>query len=325
MARRLFSPQTSAVLFVSLLALNTAGAVPVKNGFDLYASLLPSSEIVRGGPPRDGIPALTEPKFTSAAEGGFLSSDARVLGIERNGAAKAYPIAILNWHEVVNDEIGGEPIVVTYCPLCGSGMAYQAALAGNRLTFGVSGLLYNNDVLFYDHQTESLWSQLGSGAVTGPLRGQRLTPLALTHTTWADWSRRRPDTLVLSRATGFQRDYDRDPYAGEDQSPVLRFRVSQESRRYPPKEWVLGVEVDGRARAYGFSRLARFVGNRPGTFDDVAGDKLVRVHFDPENRTGWVQTQYGEEIPSVITYWFAWYAFHPDTSCFPELRSCSGK
>ncbi len=317
MKRRFSSIGLSAVLITGILVLKTADAVPIKNGFDLYGSLVPSSEIVRGGPPRDGIPALTEPKFTSAAEGGFLSSDARVLGIERHGVAKAYPIAILNWHEVVNDEIGGEAIAVTYCPLCGSGMAYQAALAGSRLTFGVSGLLYNSDVLFYDHETESLWSQLGTGAVTGPLRGQRLTPIALSHTTWADWSHRHPDTLVLSRATGFQRDYDRDPYAGEDQSPVVRFRVSKESRLYPPKEWVLGVEIDGRARAYAFSRLAKFVGNRPGTFDDIAGDKLVRVHFDPEHRTGWVRTQSGEEIPSVITYWFAWYAFHPDTSVFP--------
>lgn len=304
-------------LVLVLLASKTAGAVPVKNGFDLYGALVPSSEIISGGPPRDGIPALDAPKFLPAANIGFLREDSRVLGIERNGVAKAYPITILNWHEIVNDEIAGEAVVVTYCPLCGSGMAYRAELTGRRLRFGVSGLLYNSDVLFYDRETESLWSQLGTGAVTGPFKGQRLTPFPLSHTTWADWRDRHPDTLVLSTDTGFVRDYSHDPYADHGNSRFLKFRVARESRRYAPKEWVLGVEIDGRARAYPFSELAEFVGESPGEFDDIVGDRIVRVRFDPRHRTGAIHTLYGAEIPGVIAYWFAWYAFHPDTTVFP--------
>ena len=135
----------------------------------------------------------------------WLEHGDRVLALEANGVAKAYPIRILNWHEVVNDEIGGEPVLVSFCPLCGTGMAFDARLDGRRLIFGVSGLLYNSDVLMYDLETESLWTQIGSRALTGPRQGKKLRQIPLLHTTWERWREEHPDGLVLSRETGHDR------------------------------------------------------------------------------------------------------------------------
>ncbi|MBT5928092.1 MAG: DUF3179 domain-containing protein, partial [Verrucomicrobia bacterium] len=130
------------------------------NGFDLAESTIPVSEIVRGGPPRDGIPAIDNPKFLLSDAAQFLSDDELVIGLTRNGITRAYPLRIMLWHEVVNDTFGEEPVAVTYCPLCGTAVAFEAMIKDHKLTFGVSGLLFQSDVLMYDRQTESLWSQL---------------------------------------------------------------------------------------------------------------------------------------------------------------------
>lgn len=124
--------------------------------------------------------------------------------VRLNGQAKVYPIAILNWHEIVNDRIGGKPIVVSYCPLCGTAMVFNANAKGIR-TFGVSGLLYHSDVLVYDRESQSLWSQILQQAVTGPVAGTRLELLPASHTSWQEWSARYPNTQVLSRDTGYHR------------------------------------------------------------------------------------------------------------------------
>lgn len=295
-----------------LLAISAAAWAIQKNGFDLTGSAVPPDEIMQGGPPRDGIPAIDRPQFVKAREARFLKNSDRVLGVERGGIAKAYPVRILNWHEIVNDAIGAERIAVTFCPLCGTGMAYLSEANGAPLSFGVSGLLYNSDVLLYDRQTNSLWSQLLSQAVSGPMKGARLTLIALTHTTWKDWKERHPQTLVLSTETGFERDYARDPYEGYAQNPAIMFPVKGQSARYHPKEQVVGVEVNGKFKAYPFVELSK----HRGEVADTVGDKKVVVRFNPEHRTATVFDSAGKEIPSVIAFWFAWYAFHDDTEIF---------
>lgn len=294
------------------LAIVAAAHAVEKNGFDLTGALIPVEDILQGGPPRDGIPAIDRPHFVNAADARFLSDADRVLGVARNGVAKAYPVRILNWHEIVNDAFGAEPVVVTFCPLCGTGVAYCAQVDGQPLSFGVSGLLYNSDVLLYDRQTDSLWSQLLSQAVSGPMKGARLTAIAVSHTSWQDWRKRHPDTLVLSTETGYARDYTRDPYAGYAQNPALLFPVQGRSARYHPKEQVIGVELNGKAKAYPFAELSR----RRGEVADTVGGQRIIVRFDAEHRTGTVFDARGNEIPSVIAYWFAWYAFHRDTEVF---------
>ena len=178
------------------------------NGFDLRGSLIPSEQIHFGGPPKDGIPAIDKPDFTSAGLATFLRDDDTVLGMVRGGVARAYPVRILNWHEVVNDRFDQDAVVVTYCPLCGTGVAFDARIDGRVLSFGVSGLLYNSDVLLYDRQTQSLWSQLLAQAISGPMKGRRLAMLPLTHTTWVDWRKSHSATQVLSTNTGQTRSYE---------------------------------------------------------------------------------------------------------------------
>ncbi|HHJ14065.1 MAG TPA: DUF3179 domain-containing protein [Gammaproteobacteria bacterium] len=281
------------------------------NGFDLSGSLVPVSQIEPGGPPRDGIPAIDHPRFLNASQADFLRDEDRVLGIDRNGLQKAYPVRVLNYHEIVNDRFGDTAVVVSYCPLCGTGMAFLAARGNENLNFGVSGLLYNSDVLLYDRQTESLWSQLLGRAVTGPLKGQRLQQIPMEHTSWADWRRRHPRTLVLSTDTGYQRDYSRSPYAGYADSDRLMFGVSRLDRRFPPKEWVLGIELGGEAKAYPFSTLAR----GPARFEDRLGGKTIRILFDASHRSA--RAYLGEQaIPVTTGFWFAWAAFHPDTQVY---------
>jgi hypothetical protein len=282
------------------------------SGFDYSKHSIPLNEIESGGPKKDGIPALLEPKFVRASNADFLKDEDRVLAIAEDEEAKAYPIRILNWHEVVNDEIHGKPILISYCPLCGTGMAFDPMINGRKYTFGVSGLLYNSDVLMYDHQTESLWSQIKQEAVTGDMTGTPLRPIFLIHTTWGEWRYKHPETKVLSTDTGYIRHYDRDPYAGYEQSSHVIFSVKNRNSQYHPKEWVLGIVVNGKAKAYPFSELAK----QPTAFKDTVNGRAIQVHYDDPSKTAFITNAEGKPIPSITGFWFAWYAFYPDTKLF---------
>ena len=300
------------VCFLFGLIAADASVAASRNGFDLDDSLVPAEEILSGGPGRDGIPALDHPRFLNADQAGFLKPGDRVLGLSIKGVNRAYPIRILNYHEIVNDAVDGQPVVITYCPLCGSGMAFSAVVADQTLVFGVSGLLFNSDVLLYDRQTESLWSQIKSVAVTGPMKGTRLDAIPISHTTWRDWQARHPDTKVLSKDTGFRRNYTKNPYPNYRRDPKLFFPVAEESRAYRRKSLVMGLEIDDRFKAYPFDELKR----GPARFaDDFQGQK-IQVQYDHKNKTASVIDSQGMEMPTVIAYWFAWYAFHPDTDVY---------
>jgi hypothetical protein len=308
--------KASMVLLV-LLALqpgtdSTTLAGPVKNGFDLAGALVPGDEILSGGPSRDGIPAINAPRFVAAAAASFLQEDERVLGIRRHGITRAYPVAILNWHEIVNDVFAGEPVAVTWCPLCGTGIAYLARAGDRELTFGVSGLLYNSDMLLYDRQTRSLWSQIMRQAVSGPMKGAQLEAIPVEHTRWSEWRRRYPDTLVLSTDTGYQRDYASSPYLGYENSRKLWFPVQAQDDRYHPKEPVLGIEVDGAFKAYPFVELGKTAGE---VHDTLSGRGIV-VSYDRRNHAATAAFVNGDRLPAVTAFWFAWYAFHPDTGVY---------
>lgn len=311
------------ILFlISLCAAAYAADAQRLNGFELDEPLIPAAAIEKGGPPRDGIPSIDSPLFVSASEARFLDPDDRVLGVTQGQKSKAYPVKILNRHEIVNDWFDEKPLVVTFCPLCGSGVAFSATVDGRELTFGVSGLLYNSDVLLYDRETGSLWSQIAARAVNGPLKGRELTQLPLQHTSWKDWRARHPDTRVLSTQTGFRHiDYDQDPYKRYKNSSRLMFSVSNTDKRLKNKDWVLGVIADGTARAYPFDSLKI----QASPVQDQIGDVAVSIHFDSENQTATAVDQNGAALASIQLYWFAWAAFHPETSiwnCGDGSRRC---
>lgn len=296
------------VLAVALTAAVTSA------GFDTSRHNVPLDQIVAGGPPKDGIPAITKPHLVAADAVTFLQPGDRVVGVERNQVAKAYPLRILNWHEAVNDTIGGTPIVITYCPLTASALVFQRTVGERTLSFGISGRLYQSNVLFYDHQSESLWSQLKGEAVTGPETGSRLHVLPTVVTTWADWRRRHPQTEVLSQETGYSRNYARDPYAGYHASPEVMFPLAHVDTRLQPKEKVLGVQVGSVSKAYPLARLAA----SKAVHDDVGGTRL-RIEYDSQaDRAEAVHLKSGAPWPAVVVYWFAWSAFHPETAVWHE-------
>lgn len=281
-------------------------------GFDLSNSSIPIGEIKDGGPPKDGIPSIDKPKFVNSKKA-ILADDDRVLGVKENGIAKAYPIKIMNYHEIVNDHFEDQPVVVTYCPLCGSGIAFDATIRGKAKTFGVSGMLYNSDVLLYDRETESLWSQLKYEAIAGPLEGEELEILNTANTTWKKWKERNPETLVLSEETGYNRNYDLDPYPGYGSSSDIYFSVSKKDDRFHPKETVIGLEVNEKFKAYPFSELVKLKSN---TLEDNFQGKEFRIMYDPEAKSAEIVDAEGKPVPAVTNFWFAWFAFHPETAVF---------
>lgn len=306
----------AAILTVgTLVSVSTNAHAVTHNGFDLSDASVPASKIERGGPPRDGIPALTNPDFVPVDEADYLDPNDRVMGVIIGGKAKAYPIGILNWHEIVNDSIDSQHYAVTWCPLCGSGVVF-ASNAGedHALNFGVSGLLYNSDVLLFDRQTESLWSQLKGEAISGELKGTKLPVLPVLHTTWREWQERYPDSLVLDEDTGYDRiDYGRDPYQGYSRTGRLYFEVDHKAPGdYHPKEQVLGVEIDGHYKAWPFQELSE---NGQKKFTDVVADREIEIVWNESERSAYA-TMHDQMIPTTIAFWFAWYTFHPDTEVY---------
>jgi len=208
-------------------------------------------------------------------------------------------------------------VILTFCPLCGTGIAFNGTIAGERYAFGVSGLLYNSDVLMYDRRTESLWAQVAGQAVTGPMKGTELERLAMAHTTWQAWQAQYPETEVLSINTGYATDYYRDPYRGYASSSQVWFPVDNRDRRLDTKDLILGLELDGQFKAYSFDDLPAGVDR---IADELAGRSIV-VEYDLEHTSGKVLDDSGTEIPTFIAFWFAWAAFHPDTEVYEAATS----
>lgn len=291
------------------------GSRLVLNDFDLSDAAIPVDEIHRGGPPRDGIPSIDNPRFWDVREADeFLEDDDTVLGYGEGESARAYPFRILVWHEVVNDVVDGEPIAPTYCPLCGTAMVFHREYGGQVLEFGVSGLLYNSDVLLYDRETESLWSQIGLDAISGPMKGERLRWLPSEQMSWAAWRERYPEGKVLSTATGFRRDYSRMPYADYEASPGTKFPYRDHRDDLETKEWVAGAIVAGAPKAYPLDAMPD-----GEVIRDTVGGEIVRVRFATDEDLITIEKEDGTPVPVVRAYWFAWQAFYPETELWrPE-------
>jgi hypothetical protein len=253
---------------------------PPAGNFDLISVL-----------PPDAIPAILDPQFVSAElAASELNSDERVIGLVINGDVRAYPISVLSAHEIVNDVVGGEPVAITWCPLCYTAVVFSRRVEGSEqpLVFGVSGKLLHSTLIMYDHQSESLWSQLYGAGVEGPLAGSTLGYFPSVHTEWEIWRNQFPNTRVLSKQqTCIQSDcydYAIDRYASYYQSAsegLIDRQIPRESEVFGPKELVLGVVIDENARAYLFDVLAE-----TPLINDQVDDTPILIWFDPSSETG---------------------------------------
>jgi hypothetical protein len=288
--------------------------------------LIPRDEIRAGGPPKDGIPALTRPPAVPAGRARHVRDGDRVIGLSLGQESRAYPLAILNYHENVNDELGGRPIAVTYCPLCDSAVVFDRVVDGQTRSFGISGLLYNSNVLLYDRQPsgpgESLWSQLQMRAVSGPAakKGLTLTVLPAELTTWADWKNRHPKSTVLSLKTGFARNYRRNPYSRYFDSDRLMFPVRPRPERRAGlrnKDRLVVVKMGQATRAYPVRTVARLATSGDWIEDTLQNSRVRLTYLDASDTVRVELPDQGGDHPSVVyTFWFAWYAMHPRSQVF---------
>lgn len=243
---------------------------------DFSRHSVPLEEIVSGGPPKDGIPAIDRPRFESVREAGrWLNSRDPVMVVESGSVAKAYPLAILIWHEIVNDEVAGLPVAVTFCPLCNTALVFDRRLDGRLLDFGTTGRLRHSDLVMYDRQTETWWQQATGDAIVGELVGKELRRVSSNTLAWATARKLYPNLRVLSRQTGHDRPYGRTPYAGYDNpgsGPLAGFFNRDADPRLPAMERVVAVELGvGWAAPFTALREAR-VANA-----EVKGTPLVAL------------------------------------------------
>jgi hypothetical protein len=206
--------------------------------------LIDPDQILSGGPPPDGIPAIDEPKFQPVRDVDWLGDTEALLAMTIGGETRGYPFQILTWHEIVNDTVGGVPVAVTYCPLCNSGVGFDRRVEDRVLDFGTSGLLYASNLVMYDRQTESLWPQLTGQASVGVMTGAKLEFVPVFPVGWSDFREAHPNAWVLSRDTGHSRDYGRNPYVGYDTDPDRDplFGAPTDDDRLPPMERVIALE-----------------------------------------------------------------------------------
>ncbi len=241
---------------------------------DFSKHTVPLTEIVSGGPPKDGIPALDRPVFTSVAEAdNWLADREPVILVQHGNDTRAYPYQILIWHEIVNDVVAGVPLAVTFCPLCNTALTFRRTHRGKVLDFGTTGRLRHSDLVMYDRQTESWWQQATGEAIVGRYAGDTLDPYPSQTVSWGDVKRAHPRGRVLSRETGYDRPYGRNPYTDYDsgKGPLAGFFSKRADDRLPAMERVAAVSHDGRHIAYPFSvlRKRRVVNDRIGALPVV--------------------------------------------------------
>jgi hypothetical protein len=363
--------KSKTILFVTLIVVIAAivvtnfGPFPISNSVDvgkvvsngsqigLPKNIVPLNEIVSGGPPQDGIPSIDNPKFVSVSEADkFLQDADQVVGLNVNGDIRAYPLQILVWHEIVNDNVGGTPVAVTYCPLCFTNQVFNRTVDGQTVEFGTSGKLYNSNLVMYDRNSNSLWSQALGQAIVGKQAGLKLDRIPFDVAFWREWKQLYPDTNVLSRDTGSNRPYGADPYGSYYSNNDLFFPVSNKDDRLELKEIIVGLENGGQFKAYKLQQIqdTRVINDRIGNkslalfslypfmvrvFDSTLdGQKLEfqynknsskitdkqtgsEWNFDGIGTAGPMKGKHLLRLPYDEGFWFEWVAFHPKTALYP--------
>ena len=254
------SPSTTVTVETTSAALPTGPSALDEPGSTAFPeSLVPLDEIISGGPPPDGIPPIEDPVFLAVAGNLEILDPAEpVVALEIDGDARAYPVRAMIWHEIVNDTVGGVPVSVTYCPLCNSAVTYRREIKGVETTFGTSGRLFASALVMYDRATESLWTHFDGKAIVGVLTGTQLEAIGSPLMAWGDFTAAYPEGQVLDwTATGFNRDYGRNPYEGydDDTTQPFLFRGALDDRGLA-KQRVVGIAVNEEAVAYDLNTLS---------------------------------------------------------------------
>lgn len=316
---------------------------------------IPKNEVFDGGPGRDGIPALEDPEKVSVDAAGYLLDQELVLGFFDGENAIAYPLQILDWHEIINDEVDNFPFAITYCPLTGTGIGWERTINGNPTTFGVSGLIYNNNLIPYDRQTNSNWSQMRLDCVNGPLINTEIKTFQLLEIRWFAWKEIFPQSKVLSTNTGVDRPYGLYPYGDyKTNEDNLLFPLDIDDRRLNRKERVHGIIIDDVAKVYRFGSFTSantlindiindqeviIVGNATKNFivsfypqlEDgtnldlsVVDEENVILEDNLGNKwdvfgfavSGPAKGENLKRTESFMGYWFAWGAFYPNSEIY---------
>jgi hypothetical protein len=336
---------------------NTNSAAASVTAEEKEKSIVPLDQIVSGGPPPDGIPSIDNPKFISVQEASkFLEDSELILGLNINGDIRAYPLQILVWHEVVNDEVGGVPVAVTYCPLCFTNQVFNRIIDGQVVEFGTSGKLYNSNLVMYDRTSKSLWSQAMAEGIVGKYAGTKLERVPFDIAYWKEWKQLYPDSKVLSRDTGSNRPYGADPYGDYYTNSDVLFPVSNKDGRLNLKEIVVGLENKGQYKAYKlqeienkkvindqvngksitlFSLYPFMIRAYDPVVEDGAEKIVLQFDYNAENnkfidkQTGSEWNFEGKAISGQMKgkqltriafdegFWFEWVAFHPKTEIYP--------
>ena len=316
-----FGPLTTEEISEKIAKMNVKSAAPtslenqeIKTLKDGTKYIIHPEKFLSGGPGKDGIPSIDNPKFISVKDADWLSDGEIGLGIVYKDEARFYPFRILVYHEIVNDFIQNDPILVTYCPLCFTGIGFIRKIDNEPVEFGVSGKLYNSELVMYDRKTDSYWPQTLGKAVLGPSTGKTIKKIPTDTVKWGDWKNVHPDTKVLSKATGFLRSYDgSNPYGrkGDFTDINLQFPLENEDKRLDAYEIIYGLEVNGKFKAYKKTDV-----EQKSRIEDTIGGEKITIEFDKELKSAKAYKESGDQIVVDTLFWFAWAAFHPETELY---------
>ena len=315
--------------------------------------LIPQNQVRDGGPGKDGIPSIDNPRFSAIEAIDFLEDNDLVLVMRVDGEVHVYPHPILDWHEIINDDFGDKSVAITYCPLTGTAVGWNRVLEGKKTTFGVSGLLYNSNLIPYDRETDSNWTQMGLVCVNGELIGTIPETYQLLETSWASAKKMFPDAMVVTDDTGFSRNYQQYPYGTYRTDNRLIFPVDERDETLHPKERVLGIIADANdVKAYEFQEfktagliqdsfggqsyviLGSQTDNYLMAYVASAGQEFMAI-TDPSDPTILMEDNEGnrwdifglavsgprqgdrlEGAEAFIGFWFSWAAFYPSVELY---------
>jgi len=327
MTRALISLILTSVVLASAPAFAQRGPSGMEDRlmkqFDMSNPQINVDDLLAPGVPKDGIPSLTNPERTKAMDADYPEPDARVIAVEINDEAAAYPLGILNWHEAVNDTVGGRPIAVTYCPLCDSAAVVDRRVKTDEgktitLEFGISGFLYNSNMVMYDRQTNGLWSQVFMRAMTGPLAGTKLDHLPVRVVKFSQFLAEHPEGEVLTTDTGHARNYDANPYQRYFESDRV-FHDFGYDDRLGPKTLGVGVLVSEDEAIFATKQAilekggSMTIETSKGEVKVSADDAGVQVDSAPDG------------VDALQTFYHSWSAFHPETSIIASKKQGGSK